>query len=65
MSYMFAFVPCPSGLLRLCAPRRCQPGVFHDPGTHLTDELVVDILPHQPTRQDQQMTIVTMTDNDD
>lgn len=42
---------CLSGLLRLCAPRRCQSGVLHDPGTHISHELVVDILPHQPMQQ--------------
>lgn len=47
---MFAFVPCLPGLLRLCAPRRCQPGVLYDPGTHFSYELVV-LPPHQPTWQ--------------
>ena len=31
----------PPGVLRLGALRRRQPGVLHDPGTHLSDELVV------------------------
>lgn len=64
------FSPCRSGLLCLCARRRCQPGVLHDPGTHLPHELVGDDQPpRQPTRRpylssDQRMTIVTMTADD-
>lgn len=37
-----------TGLLRLCAPRWCQPGLLHDAGPHIPHELVVDILPRWP-----------------
>lgn len=38
----FPLFLCSAGLLCLCAPRRCQPGVLHDPGALLPDELVDD-----------------------
>lgn len=39
-----------TGLLRLCAPRWCQPGLLHDAGPHIPHELVVHVLPRWPVR---------------
>lgn len=50
-----------AGFLRLCAPRRRQPGVLHDPGTHLPHELVVDVLPRPITGGDCDSVTTTTT----